>query len=625
MTLTHLSCLTVGADPTREELASANAAVQGSGFVFPADSNILNVKAFGALGDGVQDDTAAIQSAYNRTGLIYFPNGTYMISAPIKAPPRQGGAASRRIVQGQSRDGVVIRLKDNSAEFSDPAKPQPLILVSWGVAQAFRNAVRSVTIDTGAGNPGAVGLEFFASNQGIVEDVAIRSGGANLEGHVGLQLKGDNGPLMVRGLFIRGFTTGIDANANAVAVFKDVRIEGQTGVGIDVRNKSFFQGVESSNLVTALRISSPTTVVLNAQLKSGAPDNPAIAYNAGTAFLRDIVTTGYGKALGGKGELAGPAIQEWTSGPPISLVGDLKQSLRLPMKDIPAVAWANPRSWKNAAKDGLTVTLESLQTALNSGASTIYFPAGSSSTLTGAVTVPETVERIIGCEAGLRAPDKKKGVTFSIQRGTRPLLIERFDTIYGMVELQIRSARPVIVRSMNIENIDLQQGSTGELFLEDVVSGTIDIRGQKVWAWQFDQEKSFKPETNAATDTSLNPLAGLPRAGIRNEGGELWILGMKTEQNCTKVWTTRNGKSEIYAYLMANYSKNPYPMFIAEDSATSIFVYESVRRNAPYVSAFKGVYGGKLFELSHQDAPKRGQEKTIPLLTAVPSRSLSSR
>ena len=52
--------------------------------VFPADSGIINVRDYGAVGDGVTDDTQAIRNAMAaRTQgvdvLVYFPNGTYKV------------------------------------------------------------------------------------------------------------------------------------------------------------------------------------------------------------------------------------------------------------------------------------------------------------------------------------------------------------------------------------------------------------------------------------------------------------------------------------------------------------------------------------------------------------------
>lgn len=48
--------------------------------------SVGNVKCFGAIGDGITDDTAAIQAAINsspKKGTVFFPRGTYIIGAPL--------------------------------------------------------------------------------------------------------------------------------------------------------------------------------------------------------------------------------------------------------------------------------------------------------------------------------------------------------------------------------------------------------------------------------------------------------------------------------------------------------------------------------------------------------------
>lgn len=54
------------------------------------DSEVfVSVKRFGAKGDGSADDTAAIQAAINSLsagGTVYFPNGTYLVSADLTVP-----------------------------------------------------------------------------------------------------------------------------------------------------------------------------------------------------------------------------------------------------------------------------------------------------------------------------------------------------------------------------------------------------------------------------------------------------------------------------------------------------------------------------------------------------------
>lgn len=53
-------------------------------------SDIINVKDYGATGDGVTDDTAAVKSALadaTTSNLVYFPAGSYIITNGITIQP----------------------------------------------------------------------------------------------------------------------------------------------------------------------------------------------------------------------------------------------------------------------------------------------------------------------------------------------------------------------------------------------------------------------------------------------------------------------------------------------------------------------------------------------------------
>src|SRR5689334_3756573 len=72
---------------------------------FPKDAGFVNVRDLGAKGDGVTDDTAAINKALAASGtdtgpafwqdkIVYFPDGIYMVTAPIAKLYADGRYAS---------------------------------------------------------------------------------------------------------------------------------------------------------------------------------------------------------------------------------------------------------------------------------------------------------------------------------------------------------------------------------------------------------------------------------------------------------------------------------------------------------------------------------------------------
>ena len=80
-----------------------------SGFLGP----VYNVKAYGAKGDGVTDDTAAIQAAINAApagARVYASAGNYLLSSPINFPVNKsltfGGDGPGG--QGSPGDGTVF-------------------------------------------------------------------------------------------------------------------------------------------------------------------------------------------------------------------------------------------------------------------------------------------------------------------------------------------------------------------------------------------------------------------------------------------------------------------------------------------------------------------------------------
>jgi hypothetical protein len=76
-------------DASGNEITSTS---DGGGSTSSSSYNVVNVKSYGALGDGSTDDATAIQNAINAVygrdggGTLYFPAGTYTIRTPLSVP-----------------------------------------------------------------------------------------------------------------------------------------------------------------------------------------------------------------------------------------------------------------------------------------------------------------------------------------------------------------------------------------------------------------------------------------------------------------------------------------------------------------------------------------------------------
>jgi glucan 1,3-beta-glucosidase len=84
----------------------------------------VSVKAKGAKGDGVHDDTDAIQSVlddYAGCKIIYFDAGTYYVTDTIKIP-------EGTIVVGEIWSTII----GGGRKFADQKKPRPVVEVGCG-------------------------------------------------------------------------------------------------------------------------------------------------------------------------------------------------------------------------------------------------------------------------------------------------------------------------------------------------------------------------------------------------------------------------------------------------------------------------------------------------------------
>ncbi|MDJ0732788.1 MAG: glycosyl hydrolase family 28-related protein [Nostocaceae cyanobacterium] len=534
--------------------------------VFPEDGGIINVKAapYNAKGDGVTDDTAAIQAALsdypNGNKIIYLPNGTYLVSKQLQWPDSSNGGwkHKRTILQGQNRSKTIVKLKDKATDFTNPARPKSVIWTGTRPAQRFRNAIRNLTVDTGKGNRGAIGIQYIANNQGSIRNVTIKSGDG--QGLVGLDLRytDEVGPCLIKNLQVIGFERGIyTGNKVNSQTFENIILQNQRQYGlynggqvISIRN------LTSINTVPAVYNAAGLVTLLDANLVgTDKASNQAAITNKSTLFARNIKTYGYQMAIknrnGTRKNATAAKITEFVSHPIQNLFSTPAKSLNLPIKDTPIVPWDALDKWVSPTKFGAIPDdrkddSAAIQAAIDSGKTTVYFPNGTYN-IDRTIYIRGNVKRIIGLEARIRGSGM-----FKFTDGSSPLVImERLDGNGGGIIHA--SNRTLVLSSMGVANYS--NTGSGELYIEDVASGPWTFNQQKVWARQLNVEN--------------------PTTKITNNGGTLWILGLKTERGGIVVDTKSDGKTEVAGgFIYSTSGPKQTPMFTNQDSSVSLTVSE---------------------------------------------------
>jgi len=511
--------------------------------VYPTDANLLNVREYGAKGDGTTDDTAAIRQAVQENltdhRTLLFPAGTYLISETIEWKGKDGIFGAFLTWQGEGSDKTIIKLKDNSAGFGDANHPRPLVrsgsLGTNGTGagnRAHNNYIFDMTFNTGKGNPGAVGVDFNASNTGAVENVVIVA--ETGKGAVGLELTRQVGPCLIKNVTIKGFDIGIRVASPLYSItLENIRLENQNIVGIkNEDNVLAIRKLTSINSVPAISNGGawPGPIVLIDSHLQGR-SLPAIAIeNSSNILVRNVSTKGYKAAIKSKDKLViGPQVEEFVSSPAKSLFNSPQKTLNLPIQETPEFFESNLSNWANveaygAKRDDDIDDSQGIQKAIDSGKTTIYFPKGRYK-LDQPAIVRGKVRRIIGFHSFLRSAK----VLLRFENKNYPVILERFNFESGALENA--SSQPVVVRH-SINPVFLSPSSNGVWFIEDVVTAHLKIgKGQKVYARQLNCE-SPPPE----------PL-------IKNDGGLIWVFGYKTEFGNTVADTVNGGKTEILGGL----------------------------------------------------------------------------
>jgi Pectate lyase superfamily protein len=539
----------------------------------PTAGNGVSVKDFGAKGDGVTDDTDAINRALNdtrvnpdgtpnqpspddyngRPRMVYIPAGTYLVKNTLR------WVGCCLAVRGDGPGRTVLKLADNTAGFADKAKPKAVLETESG-NESFRQQVWDLGVDTGSGNPGAIGVNYVSSNYGTLNNVRIRSGDG--EGFAGVGMdRAWTGPAFVKNVEVSGFDFGVAIGPGEYGpVFEGLTLLNQKRAGMrSVYGAPSVRSLKSVNTVPAFwGTESPNFVALiDADLSGGTPGTAAMQ-TQGDLYLRNVKTTGYARALSVQGtDVAGTSMVEYAS-TRYAPFGNAASAtaLNLPVQETPVPDGGPVATWfrfPDAADYGNLRRLQSyLDSMAAAGQKTLYFPFGVYFSYDEvAVRVPAGVERIVGNFSVVNSDSRGVnggGLRLVVDApSATPLVVEQFG--YG-VKIEHRASRTVVFKHGSYQYSDA--AGSGDLFIEDHVGGPLVLRHPKrVWARQLNIE-----------------TIGSRDAKTDNSAADLWVLGFKTEGGGPIFNVSGTGRTELLGgFMLPNTAETELPAFLCDASA----------------------------------------------------------
>jgi hypothetical protein len=604
---------------------------------FPADSGTLNVRDFGAKGDGRSDDTAALVAAiaaagtdtgayFWRTRIVYLPSGTYRVSGSLVKRYANGKFGSGMILVGESEAATTIKLTDNAAGFNDVSAPRGVIMTTAKLLDgtptsggkdythkgegndAYENFVENLTIDVGAGNPGAIGIDYLASNIGAIRDVRVIAPTGHGAIGIAMQRKWP-GPALLQRVEVKGFDTGIAvANTEYGVTMDHVKLLDQLKTGL--ANDS--NAIAAADLTidaagTAIANTAPGGMIAltNSVLRRTSEGAEALS-NSGVIAARNVSLDGFSPPPNATLPLAGFwQGQSWhhEQSQPIPPLADSPA----PPAD-PVASWVNVLHYAKSSQRPPKDITDSLRQAIATGASTIYLPYGRY-TISDRIEIPPTLHRIVGMNASITVtPERKPEFSrdtgmLQIDQPGPPLVIERlaFDmtNLGDQLAVGVTAQRDVTLRDIVTAGTSLldRGAGGGRVFIEDVCCGSMHIAGPApVFARQFDTEGG---------DTR-----------ILNEGSPLTILGLKTEGDCI-VLDNRDGAvtSVLGGLLYIVSDADPkVPAFRNTNATLQASFAEEAFDPAKRYSVYLQDQGGRNVPAS--TFPTRGYGRLVPWLTA---------
>lgn len=632
----------------------------------PNDSHDDDSRAFVAALDFIKAQQVADAGTENSptrspdtSYVLYVPEGVFHVEDTIEYSGAPYDFWVQMRIIGQSRDGSIIRLKDDQAGFGASTRkavidfsqrtgddPDARGLNNWPA----QNVLRHLTVDVGDDNPGAVGVDFFGANNAEIHDVSIISGDG--QGEIGLHLPIGIASGYFHDVTIDGFDRGVLMHPYHFAdpAIENITLRNQNDVGIRVVNSTpSIRSLYSDNSVPALDLTDggAHVVLIDSKLVGGASDVPAIRLDdtgtdrdaepvafqdrggpssgieVGHLFARDVRIDGYASAVEKDGVVAveGTFIDEYVSDASIGFDADQRvRSMHLPVKATPQKLWTSVMSqWSSpndfgAVGDGVTDDTAAVQAAFSDPATRIVFFPSAQYRITSTIDIPAHVDRVHGMFTSLSG--RPGGSYFKIaQNEATPLVVDDFYSVVDARMVDHAEPRTLVldtIRSTNLYSNTDDAPQRGDLFVNNV-----NAYGKTEASRAVDQNV-YARFINTEYKGGANFLVG--------DGGVMWVLGYKVEGGTINFDVEAGGALEVLGGTANQFGQSTF-----DDGASQDIVVTSndgnlsviLNSNGPNSGNFLGFetvlvdnQNGNTSTVLHSDLPDRQgrlNEWLIPL------------
>ena len=133
--------------------------------VLPTQTGWANALSFGAKGDGVTDDTVALQHIVDTNRTVYLPSGRYLLTDTLRLRPDT-------VLIGLHPSTTQLNLADSTPGFDGPGSAKPMLLAPEGGS----TIVMGIGLFTGGINSRAVAAMWMAGKDSLMDDVRFLGG-----------------------------------------------------------------------------------------------------------------------------------------------------------------------------------------------------------------------------------------------------------------------------------------------------------------------------------------------------------------------------------------------------------------------------------------------------------------